>query len=97
MPAAWPRSLKKTKMTQQARLARLRNAQYIAADKVQLILKCLFWCLQFSPQTNENNSTLHTRAVVSGGAEGALAPPEFKSSVNPIPTGGGRLCPPHYC
>ena len=37
------------------------------------------------------------RAVVSGGAEGALAPPEFGSSVNPIPTGGGRLCPPHYC
>ena len=36
------------------------------------------------------------RAVVSGGAEGALAPPEFGSSVNPIPTGGGRLCPPHY-
>ena len=38
-----------------------------------------------------------TRAVVSGGAEGALAPPEFGSSVNPIPTEGGRLCPPHYC
>ena len=37
------------------------------------------------------------RAVVSGGAEGALAPPEFGSSVNPTPTGGGRLCPPHYC
>ena len=40
---------------------------------------------------------MQVRAVVSGGAEGALAPPEFKSSVNPIPTGGGRLCPPHYC
>ena len=26
-----------------------------------------------------------------------LAPPEFESSVNPIPTRGGRLCPPHYC
>ena len=37
------------------------------------------------------------RAVVSGGAGGALAPPEFGSSVNPIPTRGGRLCPPHYC
>ena len=35
------------------------------------------------------------RAVVSGGAEGALAPPELESSVNPIPTRGGRLCPPH--
>ena len=36
-------------------------------------------------------------AVVSGGDGGALAPPEFGSSVNPIPTRGGRLCPPHYC
>ena len=38
----------------------------------------------------------HCRAVVSGGARGALAPPEFGSSVNPIPTRGGRLCPPDY-
>ena len=30
--------------------------------------------------------TMVTRAVVSGGAEGALAPPEFGNSVNPIPT-----------
>ena len=37
------------------------------------------------------------RAVVRGGAGGTLAPPEFRSSVNPIPTRGGRLCPPHYC
>ena len=37
------------------------------------------------------------RAVVIGGARGALAPPEFWSSVNPIPTRGDRLCPPHYC
>ena len=36
------------------------------------------------------------RAVVSGGAGGTLAPPEFGSSVNPIPTRGGKLCPPHY-
>ena len=28
----------------------------------------------------------HFRAVVSGGAGGALTPPEFGSSVNPIPT-----------
>ena len=35
-------------------------------------------------------------AVVSGGAEGTLAPPEFGSSINPIPTGGGRLRPPQY-
>ena len=37
------------------------------------------------------------RAVVSRGAGGALASPEFRSSVNPIPTRGGRLCPPDYC
>ena len=40
---------------------------------------------------------MDSRAVVSGGAGGALAPPEFGSSVNPIPIRGGRLCPPHYC
>ena len=33
------------------------------------------------------------RAVVIGGAGGALATPEFRSSVDPIPTRGGRLCP----
>ena len=36
------------------------------------------------------------RAVVSGGAGGALAPPEFGNSVHPIPTREGRLCPTHY-
>ena len=34
---------------------------------------------------------------LEGGAGGALAPLEFGSSVNPIPTRGGWLCPPHYC
>ena len=37
------------------------------------------------------------RGVVSGGAGGALASSEFGSSVNPITTRGGRLCPLHYC
>ena len=37
-----------------------------------------------------------SRAVVSGGAGGALAPPELGPSLNPIPARGGRLCPPHY-
>ena len=40
---------------------------------------------------------MYNRAVVSRGAEGAIVPPEFGSCVNPIPTRGGRLCPPHYC
>ena len=40
---------------------------------------------------------MYIRAVVSGGAGGALASPEFGSSVNPIPTRGGRLFPSHHC
>ena len=35
--------------------------------------------------------------AVSGWAGWALAHLEFGSSVNPTPTTGGRLCPPHYC
>ena len=32
-----------------------------------------------------------------GGAEGARAPSEFGTTVTPIQTRGGRLCPSHYC
>ena len=35
------------------------------------------------------------RGVVPGGAGGAMAPPDFDRSVNPISTKGGRLCPPN--
>ena len=35
------------------------------------------------------------RPVVPGGAGGAMAPPDFGRSVNPISTMGGRLCPPN--
>ena len=35
------------------------------------------------------------RPVVPGGAGGAMAPPIFGRSVNPISTEGGTLCPPH--
>ena len=55
-----------------------------AIDKGQLISQHMF-------------PDVRCRAVVSGGAGGALAPMEFWSSVYPIPTRGGRLCPPHYC
>ena len=43
--------------------------------------------------------TSHFNAVLaaSGWAGWALAHPEFGSSVNPIPSREGRLCPPHYC
>ena len=53
---------------------------------------------QFKQQflVGKNKLHFHIRAVVSGGAGGALAPPEFGTSLNPIPARGGRLCPPHY-
>ncbi len=35
------------------------------------------------------------RPVVPGGAGGAMAPPNFGRSVNPILIKGGRLCPPN--
>ena len=35
------------------------------------------------------------RGVVSGGAGGAIAPPDFGRSLNPISTRGGRLSPPN--
>ena len=31
------------------------------------------------------------------GCHGAMAPPDFGKSVNPISTRRDRLCPPHYC
>ena len=39
---------------------------------------------------------LLNRGVVPGGAEGAMAHPDFCRSVNPISTRGDRLCPPNY-
>ena len=40
---------------------------------------------------------LPLRPVVPGGAGGAMTPPQFGRSVNPISisTKGGRLCPPN--
>ena len=35
------------------------------------------------------------RSVVPGDAGGAIAPPDFGRSVNPISTMRGRLCPPN--
>ena len=39
--------------------------------------------------------TVFSRPVVPGGDGGAMAPPDFGKSVNPISTRGGRLCPPN--
>ena len=38
---------------------------------------------------------ISSRPVVPGGAGGAMAPPDFGRSVNPISTKGGRLFPPN--
>ena len=50
---------------------------------------------------NQGNTSVLPQVVPLDAARGwagwALADPEFGSSVNPIPTRGGRLCPPHYC
>jgi hypothetical protein len=35
------------------------------------------------------------RPVVPGGARGAMTPPDFGVSVNPISTMGDKLCPPN--
>ena len=44
---------------------------------------------------NLKGDVLVLRPVVSGGAGGAMAPPDFGRSVNPISTKGDRLCPPN--
>ena len=46
--------------------------------------------------TDSAVSTTTSVMPLGGWAESALAHPEFGSSVNPIPTKGDRLCPPHY-
>ena len=50
----------------------------------------------FSHFTKIRNMYTYTRGVVPGGAGGAMVPPEFGRSVNPISTRGDRLCPPNY-
>ena len=40
-------------------------------------------------------SYVRGRPVVPGSAGGAMVPPDFGRSVNPISTKGGRLCPPN--
>ena len=42
------------------------------------------------------DSTAPISVMPLAGGLGGLAHPEFGSSVNPIPTKGGRLCLPHY-
>ena len=41
--------------------------------------------------------TIPSRPVVPGGAGGAMAPPDFGRSVDPISIKGGRLCHTHFC
>ena len=64
----------------------------------------IFLCLLYGhikPAHNETLASMVLKFIYSAAASGwagwALAHPEFGSSVNPITTRGGRLCPPHYC
>ena len=52
---------------------------------------------QVSDCTSFTVQTVCSSDAASGWAGWALAHPEFGSSVNPITTRGGRLCPSHYC
>ena len=48
------------------------------------------YCVELDWQNN------HTcMGVIPGDAGGAMAPPDFVRSVNPISIRGGRLCPPN--
>ena len=53
--------------------------------------------LKFTIRNYKNRTRIEykTRPVVPGGAGGAMAPPDFGRSVNPISTRWGRLCPPN--
>ena len=71
------------------------------ASKSVIIVKCSQQSHNLNVRGNQKglfnlSQACIVRAVVSGGAGGALALPEFGSSLNPIPARGGRLCPPHY-
>ena len=64
---------------------------------VVLVIFHLFFQLSFL--SNPSLFT-HVRGVARGGPGGLKGEgprSEFGSSVNPIPTRGSRLCPPHYC
>ena len=67
------------------------------SDAIPVICPQLWWSYLPKIYGGGPVCNMYYRAVVSrgaGGARDALAPPEFGSSVNPIPTRGGRLCPP---
>ena len=45
--------------------------------------------------SKHNMCMICSRGVVPGDAGGAMAPPDFGRSGNPISIRGGRLCPPN--
>ena len=45
---------------------------------------------------SEDHSYITVQARRKRGARGAVAPPVFSRTVNPISTRGSRLCPPQY-
>jgi hypothetical protein len=54
-----------------------------------------FICLHIPITLNPTKNSYKQSAVVPGDAGGAMAPPDFGRSVNPISTKGVRLCPPN--
>ena len=62
----------------------------------------MWWLKAASPWFNRiekpkiGGASVTRRSVVPGGARGAIAPPDFGRSDNPISTRRGRLCPLHY-
>ena len=60
--------------------------------KLPYLFIFIYYYMQL-PSIQMEDSGLPLGPVIPGGAMGALAPPHFGRSVNPISTKGGILCP----
>ena len=54
------------------------------------------WLAYYCPPWLSTLSCFLPLLGVSEGGMGGMAPPVLDRSINHIPPGGGRLCPPHY-
>ena len=82
----------KKKLNPSINMRQLQEMSFIFLPKLYFIdfFKCTKTCSMFKVQCNT------ARVLSLGGAGGAMAPPVFGRSVNPISTKAGRLCPPYY-
>ena len=62
--------------------------------KLPYLFIFIYYYMQL-PSIQMEDSGLPLGPVIPGGAMGALAPPHFGKSVNPISTNGGRLILPN--